>query len=469
MPHNLAYPLATLISAAMVLSACATRPLPPLSPSTPPQWQHAVQADAAKVDLRGWWHAFHDPQLDALVDSALRVNLNVAAAQERVLAARELEHSSKFAYLPDLSARTDDAIDPDARASYFVAGFDALWELPLFGRGVASRRQAEGNRDMALADLQRARVSLVAEVVRDWLNLRAAQQRKSTLLAIVAERQKQLDLSQIRLRLKLADPGAIAQAEAALSQARVTLAEPEQAANASAQSLAALLGRTEPDPAWLAPGVLPDLGALELTSAPADLLRTRPEIGQAQAAVLSAAGDAGMARAAMFPSVKIGGSIVWATDIATYHRNGTEAAIGSLGPVLDIPLFDWGVRRSESHAKDHELKAAVFAYRQAVLDGVAEVESALARLQQQRQQEHQSALAAAALGRAHAAVVKRVQLGLDSPLDQLDSVLAVDQAKLASIDAHVAHGLAFVSLYKALGGAPMPEDADEQASTRDVH
>ena len=464
MARNLAYPLATLISATLVLSACAIR-LPTLSPSTPPQWQLAVQADAAKVDLRGWWHAFHDPQLDALVDAALHVNLNVAAAHERLLAARELERSSKFDYFPDLSARTDDAIDPDARASYFVAGFDALWELPLFGRGTASRRQAKGNRDMALAELQRSRVSLVAEVVRDWLDLRAAQQRKATLGAIVEERQKQLDLWRIRLRLKLADPGAIAQAEAALSQARAALAEPLQSINASAQSLAALLGRAEPDPAWLTPGALPDLGALELTSAPADLLRTRPEIAQAQAAVLSAAGAAGMARAAMFPSIKIGGSIVWATDITTHHKKDTNDAIGSLGPVLDIPLFDWGLRRAESHAKAHELKAAVFAYRQAVLDGVAEVQTALGRLDQQQQQEQQSTLAASALGRAHAAVAKRVQLGLDSPFDQLDSVLAEDQAKLASIDARAAHGLAFVSLYKALGGAPMPEDAAEQAST----
>ena len=467
MARNLAYPLATLISAAVALSACAIR-LPALSPSTPPQWQLATQANAAKVDLRGWWHAFHDPQLDALVDSALAVNLSVAAAHERLLAARELEHSSNFAYFPDLSARTNDTIDPDARASYFVAGFDALWELPLFGRGIATRRQAKGNSDTALADLQQARVSLVAEVVRDWLDLRAAQQRKATLGSIAEERQQQLDLWQIRLRLKLADPGAIAQAEAALAQARAALAEPLQSINTSAQSLATLLGRIEPDPAWLTPGALPDLGALELTSAPADLLRTRPEIARAQAEVLSAAGNAGVARADTFPNVRLGGSIVWATDIATYHSKGTEAAIGSIGPLLDIPLFDWGVRRAESRAKGHELKASVFAYRQAVLDGVAEVQSALGRLDQQRQQEDQSALAAAALGRAHAAVVKRVQLGLDSPLDQLDSVLADDQAKLASIDARAAHGLAFVSLYKALGGAPMPGDADEQASTRDL-
>jgi len=458
-PCTLARHFAILLGAAAV-GACATRPLPVLAPSVPAQWQQAIQADAGKVDLRGWWHAFHDPQLDALVDTALRDNLDVAAAREHLLAARALERSSRYVYFPGLRAKTMDAIDPDARATYFVAGFDALWEIPLFGRDVATARQAQGNHDLALANLQQARVSLVAEVVRNWLDLRAAQQRQVTLDAMRGERERQLQLWQTRLRLKLADPGDVAQAEAAAAQARAAAAEPAQAMRAAAQALAALLGRDEADPAWLAPGALPDLGALALRSAPADLLRTRPEIVHAEAAVLAAAGDAGVAHADMFPSVKLGGSIVWATNMATYRRPG-DSAIASAGPVLDIPLFDWGLRRAQDHAKAHELQAAVFAYRQAVLDGVAEVQTALGRLALQRQQEHESAQAAAALERAHAAVARRVTLGLDSPLQQLDSALAAGQARLTAIDARTAHSLAFVSLYKALGGAPLPAVSDD--------
>ena len=71
MPYTFALRFATLMGVAAV-AACATRPLPVLAPSVPAQWQQAAQADAGKVDLRGWWHAFHDPQLDTLVDTALR-------------------------------------------------------------------------------------------------------------------------------------------------------------------------------------------------------------------------------------------------------------------------------------------------------------------------------------------------------------------------------------------------------------
>ncbi len=462
MARKLAWRLATLAFVATSAACAISPPLPTLVPAVPAQWRQAAQADAGTVDLRGWWHAFHDPQLDALVDTALRDNLNVAAAHEHLLAARALERSSRFLYYPGLRAKTLDAIDPDARATYFVAGFDALWELPLFGRGKATARQAQGHLDLASANLQQARVSLVAEVVRNWLDLRAAQQRQHTLEAMRDERDQQLALWQTRERLHLADPGAVEQAAAAAARARAAAAEPAQAVRDAAQALAALLGRTAPDPAWLASGVQPDLGGLALRSAPADLLRTRPEIAQAQAAVLTAAGDAGVAHADMFPSVKLGGSIVWATNLATYRKPG-DSAIASTGPLLDIPLFDWGLRRAEAQAKSHELKAAVFAYRQAVLDGVAEVQTALGRLATLRGQEQASAQAAAALKHTRVAMAKRVALGLDSPLQELDSALAERQAQLAAIDARAAHGLAFVSLYKALGGAPLP------AATGDTH
>lgn len=444
--------------AATTLGGCASVPLQPLAPSIPQQWRHTSQADAAKVDLRGWWHAFHDPQLDALVNTALHDNLDVAAAHEHLLAARALARTAVAPYLPSLIAKTEDAIDPDASASFLVAGFDAVWGFPLFGRGTASRRQAEGNRDAAVADLQQARVSLVGEVVRDWLELRAAQQRKITLLREERAHRQQLTLWKVREHLQLAGPNRVAVAEASLASAIAALADATQAADASAQSLAALLGRPEPDKAWLVPAALPDLGTLAVTTTPADLLRTRPDIAHAQAEVLSAAGDAGMARANRFPSIGIGGSIVWSTNLTT-HRQTNDEAIASLGPILTIPLFDWGLLAAQSHAKNHELKAAVFAYRQAVLSGVAEVETALGQLAQQRVREQQTTLAASALARAHAATVRRVQLGLNSPIDQLDSTLEMDRATLASIDARAARGVAFVGLYKALGGAPLPDDA----------
>jgi outer membrane protein, multidrug efflux system len=165
--------------------------------------------------------------------------------------------------------------------------------------------------------------------------------------------------------------------------------------------------------------------------------------------------------------------MVWATDINNNHRfSTTPNGIASVGPVIDIPLFDWGMRLAATHAKAHELKASVLAYRQAVLQGVAEVETALGSLQQQGQREQQDTLAWQALQRADRAVQVRAGLQLDSPLDRVESQVAAEQAALELTDARAAHSLAYVALFKALGGAPLPapetETATPQASA-DTH
>jgi outer membrane protein TolC len=247
-------------------------------------------------------------------------------------------------------------------------------------------------------------------------------------------------------------------ARAALDQADAALAEPRDAIDASAQQLALLLGRPEPDPAWLQSGPLPSLGAWRLDAAPADLLRSRPEIQRAEGELLRAAGEAGLAHADRYPSVGIGGSLVWSTNLQT-HRRTSDNALFSTGPVIDIPLFDWGMRAAQDHARRHELEASVLAYRQAVLQAVAEAETALGRLQQRAVDERASADAAAALAHADRVVAQRVGLKLASPADRDDSRIARDQAALALAQAQARRSLAFVALFKALGGAPLPAQA----------
>ncbi len=451
------------------LAGCAA-PLPKLAPPVPAQWQHAVASQPAPpTDLHGWWHAFADPGLDALVDRALADNLDVAQAVERMRAARILRKHSGARYLPSLVARTNDAIDPDASASYFVTGFDATWELGLFGRAEGTRRLSQGELDASLADLRAARVSLVAEVVREWIGLRTAQQQEQLLLQVSQARQHEWELVQTRERLQLASPGAVDQAQAAFAQAQAALAAPRQAIDANAQRLAVLLGRNQPDPAWLQAGSPPEVGSWRIDGTPADLLRTRPEIAHAEADVLRAAGELALAHADMYPSIDLGASMVWATDINNNHRfSTTPNGIASVGPAINIPLFDWGMRVAAKHARDHELKASVLAYRQAVLQGVAEVETALGSLQQQEQREQHSKLAWQALQRVDQTVQKRVGLRLGSPLDRVESQIAADQAALELADARASHSLAYVALFKALGGAPRPGAPAPDASPAPV-
>ncbi|WP_426664608.1 efflux transporter outer membrane subunit [Rhodanobacter aciditrophus] len=449
---------ATLLGAAVALAGCSVA-MPKLDPPIPAQWQHAMAAQAAApTDLHSWWRAFDDSALNALVDQALAHNLDVAQAVERLRASRILQRHEGAHYLPSLHARTEQTIDPDASASYLVTGFDASWEFGLFGRAQGTRREAQGALDASMADLQAARVSLVAEVVRNWIELRTAQRQEQLLQRVGEIRGHQLDLLKVRQRLQLAPPGAVDQAAAAAAQAEAALAAPRQAANAAAQRLAVLLGRNRPDPAWQQPGPQPRLGAWQLPGTPAELLRTRPEIARAEADVLRAAGELGVAHADRFPSVGLGASMIWATDLNNNKKHTVSNGLISVGPLFDMPLFDWGLRAAAEHAKSHELKAAVLAYRQAVLQGVSEVETALGTLQQQQQRERRSLEAWQALQRVDGALQTRVTLKLDSPLALADGRIAADQAALELADARASRSLAYVALFKALGGAPLPAD-----------
>jgi outer membrane protein, multidrug efflux system len=442
-----------------VLAGCSA-PLPDLKPPLPQTWRNAAVSPAspASPDLRNWWQAFNDPYLNSLVQRALDNNLDIAAATEHVIAARTLYKHADDKYLPSLKADTNQVIEPNASASYFIAGFDALWELPFFGALKSTQRIANGTLDLAHAQLQGAYVTLVADVVRCWVELRTAQEQARLLTAVRDANQEKLRLLQVREGLKLASPAEVTNAEAELARAEMALTDPQRAINANAQQLAVLLGQPEPDPSWLdQAGPQPQLGDWQLTSAPPDLLRTRPEIATAEADVLRAAGEAGIARTDVYPHIGLGSSLDWSLTLLTHHnvfRSGE--GIFSAGPVVDMPLFDWGMRVAQAHAKSHELQAAVYNYRQAVLQGVAETETAMSDLQQLHLREVAATQAAQALGHSAAAVGKRHSLGLSSPLDVQDALIAQQNAQLALIATRGERDLAYVSLYKALGGAPLP-------------
>lgn len=439
-----------------VLAGCAAAPLPDLKPPVPATWRNAPNVSVPKADLHDWWQAFNDPELNTLVERALSNNQDVAQATERMLAARALYKHADDKYLPSLRADTNQVIQPDASASYLIVGFDAVWEIPLFGALKSTNRVAAGELGAAQAQLQSAYVTLVAEVTRCWIGLRSAQEQARLLEAVRDADQEKLQLLEVRARLKLISPTEVTAGSAELARAQAALIEPQRAINANAQQLAVLLGQNEPDAAWLEPGAQPQLGSWQMTSAPADMLRTRPEIASAEAEVIRAAGEAGLSHADIFPHIGIGSSLDWSLNIAHNHHIRSSEGIFSIGPVIDIPLFDWGQRVAQAHAKNHELRAAVFAYRQAVLQGVAETETAMGDLQLLHLRESAATQAAAAFDSNAAATDKRRSLGLGSKLELQDALVEQHRAQLELVSARAERDLAYVALYKALGGAPQP-------------
>lgn len=463
----LRHPRRVLLCATLLatLGGCVSVPLPNLTTPLPAHWRNQATSSAgSKPDLQSWWHGFHDPRLDALVSQSLHANLDVAQAVQHLLATQALYRRAHAPFRPSLEFRTYHPVDPNADAAYFVIGFQSLWQLGLFGQHRGSLREAQSSVDTANARLRAARVAVVANVVGDWIDLCAAQQSIQTLIRIRQSRQRIAQLTATRVQLRLADAATLAMARAAAASASAALGNPRQRANAAVQHLALLLGRNEPVPAWLQAHRLPQLRGQSLTVIPATLLSTRPQIALARAAVLHEAGALGMARANTRPDIGLGGDIVWSVHTLA-HRGEPSNAILSLGPTIDIPLFDWGLRKARANAQDHQLKASVLAYRQAVLEGVSDVETALGALVQQRRREIASVAAWQALSQSADREATRQHLGLADGIASANSGIARDEAWLEVIKARAARDKAYVALYAALGGAPGPHAASVAATS----
>ncbi len=446
-------------AACTVLAACATStPLPDLHADLPTHWSNSP-ATAVRLgpapNLDNWWHAFHDAQLDALIQRAVQQNLTLQQANLRLRSARALQHRSGTQFMPQLSFHTFSEPDPAATTSYYEIGFDAQWELGFFGRGLGNARVAAADLQAAAANVTAARVSLVAEVARTYVDLRAAQARAVQLERILKLRVDALDLANLRLRLHLASQNDLDKLAGELAQAQADIAEPAASIAQAQQALDVLLAQSVPDASLRATGRQPLLGDLQFAPTPADLLRTRPEIRQAELDVLRAAGELGIARADLWPKLGLGGTLISSTRVVG-DIDRPNKAIPSAGPILDIPLFDWGARHDVVNARDAALQAAVLGYRQAVLEGVAEAETALAQWQRDRSRAEaartQCALADTGLTRTE--TLQR--LGLADATDRALAGIAQAQAQLAQVQAQRDAAVAFIAVYKSFGGALPP-------------
>jgi len=443
----------------LALAGCGGMPPPTLPTDLPAAWNHAAPAVAPgtpTVDLQSWWKLLGDPQLDRLVDEALAQNFDVARAGSKLRQARRLALRADAPYLPTMSANMRSVQDVSATDSYLHASLDVAWEPGLFGMRESAQQMAKAELDTSEAALQAARVSVVAEVVHQYLALRGAQRQTALLERLLAIDGRALDLSGVRARSRVGAASESDEAGARRAQTAALLPPSRQAAVQASQALAVLLGRTAPDAAWMQPAPQPRLGAVAVAQLPSDLLRVRPDVRQAEAAVLQAAGELGVANAELYPRISFGASYLYAFNITQNRRASTTDQIPAFGPFIDLPLFDWGLRRARADARGQALQASVLAYRQTVLQGVSEAETALSALVQQRERLAHLTDASAALERRARSQRSLLASGLSSDYEQLSFDRSALQAEAERSAAQAAQALAFVDLYKALGGAPLP-------------
>ncbi|MGN6707050.1 efflux transporter outer membrane subunit [Rhodanobacter lindaniclasticus] len=477
-PRAAAVALGTLL-----LGACAAGPdyRGPPKVDTGSGWTQPVAAQAP-ADLSTWWTTLGDPTLDRLVATALADNLDVRQAQARIAEERALRDRAAGGYAPSVGVggsvtrrRQSEngplpigAIPGLARdQTIYDAGFDAGWEIDLFGATRRAVQGAEARMQAAQEDAVGVRVSIAAEVARSYLGLRGAQRELAAREASVRSLAHTAELVGQRLRAGEAAQADLDAAQARLSAAAAGLPAIQARARAAALGLGVLLGA--PPERELA---LLDTTAAPITLLPipvgqrADILRRRPDVRATERRLAARSADIGVATAELFPKLSIGASGGFQALDASQLFESTSQRF-SLMPLISWRVFDGGRVRAEIRASEAREQQAAFAYEKAVLTALGDAERALGdyRLGLDAVQRQQAAADAARRSYAHAQA--RYAAGDIALTDLLAEERVLHDAEDGYARTHTAAAIDLVALFKALGGGwdADADDARGQGST----
>ena len=421
-------------------------------------WHATVPHGGRTGDLVSWWSAFGDSSLTALIVAAQTENPDLGSAAAEIEKARAALVSTQASLFPGLngsgaltrSGTGGDKGNEVAAVTTTSGGLDASWEIDLFGKARLKSEAARLRVHERIADWHDARVSLAAEVADYYVQYRACRQMERTYSAELASQRETIRATETAATSGFTSNGdlALARASAASSASARTAQRAE--CELLVKSLARLTGGDEPrvrDLLTKGKQGIPTPRSLKLSAVPAYALRQRPDINALELEIAASLAEAGAAKADLYPSLSLGGSVT----IGSSSPAGT-ALPWSFGPVLSIPLFDGGSRRAAAGSAAVTYDAAVAAYKSGVLDAVAEVETALVRIDSTRRRIGDATVAARNYRAYFNAVDSNWRAGGASLLDREDARRSAQSAEVSLIEIRRDSVRYWIALYKALGG-----------------
>jgi len=460
-------------------------PAPEQRPTAPADGAAAPPSsvDEQNAELRSWWRGLEDPKLDSLIERAVQSNLDLRAAVLRIEEARAQRAIAAAAFWPTLSvdasysrqrfsettptgsllttvggARGPGGASVNIPNPYnqFQLSAGASWEIDLFGRVRRSVEAAQAGVQVSIEDQRAVLVSVVADVAQSYTELRGAQARLRVARENLATINELLDLTRQRRAAGLTtdiDVGnAIAQADATSADLPAFELEITQNVNQLSRMLGQEPEALRPELDGAAP--VPSVPANVSIGLPADLARRRPDIREAEANLHAATAQIGVAVADLFPRLTLAANGGLQSD-ATGNLFAWASRFGSLGPTLDVPVFDRG-RWKTVRLYDVRAQEAALAYQRTVLDALHEVENALAAYAADQRRRTWLEAAVAQNRDALALSRQRYENGLVTFIDVLDMQRTLRQNELSLADSVAAVTTDLVRLYRALGGGWQP-------------
>ncbi|UVO16425.1 efflux transporter outer membrane subunit [Stutzerimonas stutzeri] len=446
----------------LALSACAVGPDYRAPQPEPAQIERATAEgyDRSRFEA-AWWRQFDDPTLDALVSKSLAENRELRIAYARLQAARAIRDDIGNDRLPTVTAgaRADigkaqqpGVTERRVNSERYDLGLDMIWELDLFGRIQRSLEASEAQADVAEAELYQLQVSLIAELVDAYGQLRGAQLRERIARDNLANQRNSHELTE---QLRDAGMGSeldVLRADARLAATEASLPQLQAQQTRARNRIATLLGqRADQLSVDLAPRELPAIAKALPIGDPGELLRRRPDIRSAERQLAAATANVGVATADLFPRVSVSGFLGFIAGRGSQIGSSAAQAWG-VAPSISWAAFDLGSVRARLRGAEADADGALASYEQQVLLALEESENAFSDYA--RAQERQLSLlrqSTASRAAAQQAAIRYREGTVDFLvlLDAERERLAAEDAQ-AQAEIEVYRGI--VALYKALGG-----------------
>ena len=420
--------------------------------------------------LASWWKSFNDPQLDSLVERAVRTNQDLRIAEARVREARAFYRIASSQLWPTVDAGGSYARENQSKNqpvlgslpmpsgipyenNVYQAGFDASWEIDVFG---GNRRAVEaGKAEVAAAEFGRRNVlvTLLGEVARNYVELRGCQRRLEIATNNLKTQEEALALAQDRFKNGLTSDLDVQQAATLLANTRAVIPMLESGIQGYIHRLGVLLG--QPPEALLAelsaPAPIPSAPPLVPAGFPSDLLRRRPDIQLAERQLAASTARIGVATADLFPKFSLTGIAGYeSTSASDWFSGGSK--FWSLGPTVQWRIFDAGRIRANIRVQDARQEQALAAYEKTVLMSFEDVENSLvAYAKEQIRRRSLEDAVTSSQDSLHLANQLYAN-GLASFINVLDAERSLYQAEDALVQSDKAVTQNLISLYKALGG-----------------
>ncbi|UCD36064.1 MAG: efflux transporter outer membrane subunit [Nitrospiraceae bacterium] len=460
----------------MLVGGCAAvgpdymRPDTPVPESWSTSFEQNLSAGMADPEeLARWWSSLNDPLLTSLIERAVAGNHDLRRARARIREARARRNIAAAALFPSVDAaasmtkrRSSEDTGGGGETDLYSAGFDAAWELDLFGGVRRSVEAAGAELEASEEDLRSVLVSLIAETALNYVDLRSFQNRLSLASTNLASQEETYTITRWRFLAGLTTELDVEQARYSMEQTRAQIPLLQIGFEQAGYRIAVILGQnpgtlrdelTEEQPVPMPPDTV-------AVGIPADTLRMRPDIRRAERELAAQTARVGEATADLYPKFRLSGSIgLEALSFDNLFRASSRTY--GISPAFSWNVFDAGRIRENIEVQNALQEQAMIQYEQAVLAALEEVENALTAYA--RDQVRRGSLTEASQAAQRAEELARSQyasglIDFQAVLTAQRSLLSL-QDQLASSRADVTSDL--ISLYKALGGGWSSQAAKE--------